>query len=70
MVLAAEIDGERVCFRIEQVTGIVRVVQKPITPEMSTFPGIVGVTILGDGKPAFILDLRILWSDLKMKKAS
>jgi two-component system chemotaxis sensor kinase CheA len=69
MILIADIDGEKACFRIEQVTGIVRVVQKPISPEMSTCPGSVGVTILGDGNPALILDLRVLWSDLKMKKA-
>lgn len=70
MVMISNIDGEKACFRIEQVTGIVRVVQKPISPEMSTCPGSVGVTILGDGNPALILDLRVLWSDLKMSKAA
>ena len=68
MVMIAQIEEEKACFRIEQVLGIVRVVQKPISPEMSVCPGSVGVTILGDGNPALILDLRVLWSDLKMKK--
>ena len=69
MVLIADLDGEKACFRVEQITGIVRVVQKPLSPDMSHCPGSVGVTILGDGNPALILDLRVLWANLKIKNA-
>jgi chemotaxis protein histidine kinase CheA len=67
MVLIADVDGEKACFRIEHVTGIFRVVQKPLSLEMTSCPGSVGVTVLGDGNPALILDLRVLWNELKSK---
>lgn len=60
MILVADTPGGRVGFLVQKVLGIQRVVQKSLSPEMSTCPGAVGVTILGDGSPAVILDLNIL----------
>lgn len=60
MILISEIDGRKIGFLIHRIIGIQRVVQKPLTPEMSICPGAAGVTILGDGSPAMILDLREL----------
>lgn len=60
MILIATIDRLKVGFLVNQVLGVHRTVQKPISPEMTTCPGASGVTILGDGNPAIILDLRYL----------
>lgn len=60
MILIATIDRIKVGFLVNQVLGVHRTVQKPISPEMTTCPGASGVTILGDGNPAIILDLRYL----------
>jgi two-component system chemotaxis sensor kinase CheA len=64
MILISNIDGKLICFRIHQIIGISKVVQKPINPEMGHCPGAVGVTIMGDGNPVLIVDLRILKSEL------
>lgn len=64
MIILSKIDDQIFCFRIQKVLGIIRVVQKPLSPEMTTCPGAVGVSILGDGNPVLILDLRILKSEL------
>jgi len=65
MILITEVDGEKICFQIHQVSGIVRVVQKPIGNEVASCPGAVGVTILGDGSPTLVLDFRQLVAELR-----
>ncbi len=60
MILIATVDRTKIGFVVSQVLGVHRTVQKPISPEMTTCPGASGVTILGDGTPAIILDLRYL----------
>lgn len=60
MILIATIDRLKIGFLVSQVLGVHRTVQKPISPEMTACPGASGVTILGDGTPAIILDLRYL----------
>lgn len=60
MILIATIDRLKIGFIVSQVLGVHRTVQKPISPEMTACPGASGVTILGDGTPAIILDLRYL----------
>lgn len=64
MIILSKIDDQIFCFRIQKVLGIIRVVQKPLSPEMTTCPGAVGVSILGDGNPVLILDLRVIKSEL------
>jgi two-component system chemotaxis sensor kinase CheA len=60
MILVAEMPGGQVGFLVQKIHGIQRVVQKSLSPEMKSCPGAVGVTILGDGSPAVILDLKTL----------
>lgn len=70
MILIATIDRMKVGFLVNQVLGVHRTVQKPISPEMTTCPGASGVTILGDGNPAIILDLRYLRDYIQGSKSS
>lgn len=58
MVLISNLEKCKVGFVVSQILGIQRIVQKPLSPEMTACPGASGVTILGDGYPAIILDLR------------
>lgn len=60
MVLISNFDRSKTGFVVSQIIGIQRIVQKPLSPEMTACPGASGVTILGDGTPAIILDLRAL----------
>lgn len=70
MILIATIDRLKIGFLVNQVLGVHRTVQKPISPEMTTCPGASGVTILGDGTPAIILDLRYLRDHIQGKSSS
>jgi two-component system chemotaxis sensor kinase CheA len=58
MVLISNFEKSKTGFVVSQILGIQRIVQKPLSPEMTACPGASGVTILGDGSPAIILDLR------------
>lgn len=58
MVLISNFEKSKTGFVVSQIIGIQRIVQKPLSPEMTACPGASGVTILGDGSPAIILDLR------------
>lgn len=60
MILVSQLDRVKVGFVVNQVLSVHRTVQKSISPEMRTCPGASGVTILGDGTPCMILDLRFL----------
>jgi len=60
MVLISNFEKSKIGFVVSQILGIQRIVQKPLSPEMTACPGASGVTILGDGYPAIILDLRAL----------
>lgn len=59
MVLISNVEKTKIGFVVSQILGIQRIVQKPLSPEMTACPGASGVTILGDGNPAIILDLRV-----------
>lgn len=41
---------------VDDILGQSQVVIKQLTPELSTIKGVSGVTILGDGRPAFIVE--------------
>jgi two-component system chemotaxis sensor kinase CheA len=41
---------------VDDILGQSQVVIKQLTPELSTIKGVSGVTILGDGRPAFIIE--------------
>jgi two-component system chemotaxis sensor kinase CheA len=65
MLIVSPMDRGKVGFLVNSIYGIQRIVQKPLSPEMTTCPGASGVTILGDGSPAIILDLRALKERIK-----
>jgi two-component system chemotaxis sensor kinase CheA len=67
MLLVTKFGRKKAAFRIEQIAGIIRVVQKPLTSEMSDCPGSVGVSILGDGMPAIIVNLKTLAQTVLLK---
>lgn len=60
MILISESNGRTIGYMVDRVLSIQKIVQKPLSPEMLTCPGAVGVTILGDGAPALIIDLKAL----------
>lgn len=62
VMLICQFDGRRMAFGVQKVLGIHRVVQKSLSSEMKTCPGAAGVTVMGDGMPAIILDLSLLTS--------
>jgi two-component system chemotaxis sensor kinase CheA len=68
MILIVEVENKKVGFLAHKIIGIQRVVQKPLSLEMTVCPGSSGVTILGDGSPAIILDLRQLAMEHVLKK--
>lgn len=53
------IEGEsgRLALRVDALLGQAEVVVKPLTSPLDQVPGLSGVTILGDGRPLFILDV-------------
>ncbi len=55
--------GESIAILVDRVVAQQQVVIKPLGPEMKGRLGVMGIVILGDGKPALILDL------LEMKKS-
>jgi two-component system chemotaxis sensor kinase CheA len=53
------VDGEssRVALQVDRLIGQEEVVLKPLTRPLDLVPGLSGVTILGSGRPIFILDV-------------
>ena len=47
----------RAAIRIDEVLGSREIVVKPVGPQVSSVPGILGATIMGDGSVLIILDL-------------
>jgi two-component system chemotaxis sensor kinase CheA len=60
LVMVVEIEKCKFAFIIDEIFSIQRVVQKKLSPELKVCDGAVGVSILGDGSPAMILDMRSL----------
>ena len=58
--MVVEIEKCKFAFIIDEIFSIQRVVQKKLSPELKVCDGAVGVSILGDGSPAMILDMRSL----------
>lgn len=58
------VDSEagRVAMAVDSLLGQEEVVLKGLTPPLDLVPGLAGVTILGSGRPIFILDIARLFS--------
>ncbi len=69
MILVPCASMGKVGFLVDKVFGIQRIVQKTLSQEATICPGAVGVTILGDGNPALILDLKHLSEPSKFNGA-
>jgi two-component system chemotaxis sensor kinase CheA len=66
LVVVVEADGKRVGLVVDGLIGQSQVVVKSIESHYKRVDGVLGATILGDGKVAFILDVagisRVAWS--------
>jgi chemosensory pili system protein ChpA (sensor histidine kinase/response regulator) len=56
-LLLARSGDMRAAIRIDAVIGSREIVVKPVGPQVSSVPGILGATIMGDGSVLMILDL-------------
>jgi len=59
-LVLSEVRGERVALRVERVAGQQQIYVKPVPALLSAVRALVGLTILGDGRPVFLLDLNQL----------
>lgn len=57
IILVIRVGGQPFGVVVDDVQGQQQVVVKPPTPEIAGRVGMMGTTILGDGKPAIIIDL-------------
>ncbi|MDX1554907.1 MAG: Hpt domain-containing protein, partial [Xanthomonadales bacterium] len=56
-LLMIDTGEQRAAFRVTSLRGHQEVVVKPIGPQISSIPGILGATISGDGRVVIILDV-------------
>jgi two-component system chemotaxis sensor kinase CheA len=59
-LVLTEVRGERVALRVERVVGQQHIYVKPVPGLLSGVRALAGLTILGDGRPVFLLDLNQL----------
>lgn len=55
--VVVEGDGSRLALQVDRLLGQEEVVLKPLTKPLDRIAGLSGVTILGSGRPIFILDV-------------
>ncbi len=56
-LLLAEIRGQRVALRVERLAGQQEIYVKPLPALLARLRGIAGLTLLGDGRPVFVVEL-------------
>jgi len=56
-VLVAEAEGGRIGLAVDALLGQEEAVLKPLNPPLDLVPGLSAVTVLGNGRPVFILDV-------------
>ena len=59
-LLIAELRGERVALRVEKLVGQQDIYVKPLPALLASLRVLAGLTVLGDGRPVFLLDLNQL----------
>jgi two-component system, chemotaxis family, sensor kinase CheA len=59
-LVLAEVRGERVALRVARLIGQQDIYVKPLPPLLAALRVLAGLTVLGDGRPVFLLDLNQL----------
>jgi two-component system chemotaxis sensor kinase CheA len=59
-LVIAELRGERVALRVERLAGQQDIYVKPLPALLASLRVLAGLTVLGDGRPVFLLDLNQL----------
>jgi two-component system chemotaxis sensor kinase CheA len=59
-LVLTEIRGERVALQADRVVGQQQIYVKPVPEMLAGARALAGLTILGDGRPMFLLDLNQL----------
>ena len=59
-LVIAEVRGERVALRVEKLAGQQDIYVKPLPALLASLRVLAGLTVLGDGRPVFLLDLNQL----------
>ena len=49
--------GQRVALQIERLAGQQEIYVKPVPALLAAARALAGITVLGDGRPVFVLDL-------------
>lgn len=52
--------GKKICYAVDEILGVQRIVQKNLSEEIKMRKGFVAGTILGDGSPGIVLSLSAL----------
>ena len=61
-LVLTELRGERIALTADRVVGQQEIYVKPVPELLSGLRALAGLTILGDGRPMFLLDLnQIAW---------
>ena len=55
-LVLTDVRGERVALRVDKVVGQQQIYVKPVPELLSQVRALAGLTILGDGRPVFVLD--------------
>ena len=55
-LVLTEVRGERLALRVDRVSGQQQIYVKPVPELLSSVRALAGLTILGDGRPVFVLD--------------
>ena len=54
--MLSDVRGERVGLRVDRVAGQQQIYVKPVPELLAGLRALAGLTILGDGRPVFVLD--------------
>jgi two-component system chemotaxis sensor kinase CheA len=60
MLVLVEVRGERAGVRIERLAGQQEIYVKPVPQLLASLRALSGLTVLGDGRPVFVLDVNQL----------
>jgi two-component system chemotaxis sensor kinase CheA len=59
-LVLSSVRGERVALHVDRIAGQQQIYVKPPPPLLASVRALAGLTILGDGRPVFLLDLNQL----------
>ena len=54
--MITDLRGERIALRTDRVSGQQQIYVKPVPELLASVRALAGLTILGDGRPVFVLD--------------